>query len=175
MKFRVFKKRLFAAIIDYIIIFAIAYTVCALVMTGVFKDTFDQQAAPFMVLILLLNPLSQIPRVFSAPQDTLTIMGYVLIAVIFIVEVLYYSLSELLPAKRTPGYKISGIRLLYDSEKSMPMRIIGRNILKVLSRYLFCISFVISVFDPNGDAIYDMASKIHIGIDNMGHDQGGTI
>ncbi len=36
MKFRVFKKRLFAAIIDYIIIFAIAYTVCALVMTGVF-------------------------------------------------------------------------------------------------------------------------------------------
>lgn len=92
MKFRVFKKRLFAAIIDYIIIFAIAYTVCALVMTGVFKDTFDQQAAPFMVLILLLNPLSQIPRVFSAPQDTLTIMGYVLIAVIFIVEVLYYSL-----------------------------------------------------------------------------------
>lgn len=175
MKFRVFKKRMFAAIIDYIIIFATAYTVCALLVTGVFKDTFDQQAAPFMALILLLNPLSQIPRVCSAPHDMLTIMGNVLVAVIFIVEVLYYSLSELLPAKRTPGYKISGIRLLYNSEKSMPMRIIGRNILKVLSRYLFCIPFVISVFDPNGDAIYDMASKIHIGIDNMGHDQGGNI
>ena len=52
----------------------------------------------------------------------------------------------------------------------MPIRIVGRNILKVLSRYLFCIPFVISAFDPNGDAIYDMVSKIHVGTDDMSQD-----
>lgn len=170
MRFIVFKKRLLAAIIDYTIIFVIAYIACALIVTSVFKNTFDQQAAPFMALIILLNPFSQIMRVFSAPREMITTMVYVLISVIFVVEVLYYSLFEILPTKRTPGYKLSGIRLVYNSKKSISIRIIGRNILKVLSHYLYCIPFVISVFSANGTTIYDLVSKNYIETDNMNHD-----
>ena len=166
VRFTIFRKRLLAAIIDYIIIFAIAYTICALIMTSVFKSTFDQQAAPFMALILLLAPFSQIPRVFSAPGEMLTTMMFVLIAIIFVAEVLYYSLFEILPTKRTPGYKLFGIRLTYDSEKSIQKRIVVRNILKVLSRYLYCIPFIISISSANGKTPYDLVSKINVGTDN---------
>lgn len=170
MRFIVFKKRLCAAIIDYIIIFAIAYTVCALIMTSVFKKTFDQQAAPFMALILLLNPFSQILQGLSVSRNMLTTMAYVLLVINFVIEVLYYSLFELMPTKRTPGYKLSGIRLCYNSEKSIQMRIIGRNILKVLSRYLYCVPFIISIFNVNGQTIYDMVLKIHVEVDNISLD-----
>ena len=54
MRFIVFKKRLLAAIIDYTIIFVIAYIACGLIVTSVFKNTFDQQAAPFMALLYCL-------------------------------------------------------------------------------------------------------------------------
>ncbi len=57
MKMLVFKKRLLAAIIDFVIFFIVSFTVCALIMTSVFKDSFDQQAAPFIAMTLLINPL----------------------------------------------------------------------------------------------------------------------
>lgn len=166
-----FKKRLLAAMIDYIIIFTVSFTACALISTSVFKNTFDQQAAPFAAIVLLLNPLSLIAQMISYPQaygDTYAV--YVLFAVTFVIEAAYYSLFELLPTKRTPGYALLRISLCYNSEKSIQARVIGRNIIKVLSRYLYCIPFVISVFSANGSTIYDRVSKIRIETDNIGRD-----
>lgn len=152
MKIRVFKKRLLAAIIDYIIIFPIAYTVCALLMTSVFKNTFDVQAASFTAITLLISPLLLI-------FQSVDLSAWIMLGIAFTVETLYYSLFELLPSKRTLGYKCAGIHLCFSEQKSAG-RIIGRNILKVLSRYLFCIPFIVSAFSKNGSAIYDLASKI---------------
>ncbi len=157
MKIRVFKKRVLAAIIDYMIVFAAAYAVCALLMTTVFKNMFDGQAAPFTAMILLISPL----LLFFQSAD---VSAWVMLGVIFVVEFLYYSLFELLPSKRTPGYKIAGIHLCF-SEKNRIGRIIARNILKVLSRYLFCIPFIVSVLNANGVAIYDRVTNIRIETD----------
>ena len=153
-----FKKRLVAAMIDYVIVYMVSFAVCFLILTTVFKDAIDQQAAPFAVIVLLLNPffISR-PRAYGKAYTV-----YALFMVIFVVEVMYYSLFELLPTKRTPGYVLSGIRLCYDSERSIKARIVGRNVLKVLSRYLFCIPFFISAFNANGGTIYDRISKIRV-------------
>lgn len=171
MRFLVFKRRLFAAIIDGIIIFMISFTVCALIMTSIFKNTFDQQMAPFVVIILLFNPLSLIVQVLSTPQAYGNVhVVYTLFVISFVIEVMYYSLFELLPAERTPGYTLLGIRLCYSPAKSIKKRIIVRNIIKVLSRYLYCVPFIISIFNVNGNTIYDLVSKIHIETDNISRD-----
>ncbi len=161
MKMLVFKKRLLAAIIDFTIIFAISFTACALIMTSAFKDSFDQQAAPFVAMTLLINPLYSIVS-YGKAYGT-----FVMLMIDFVIEILYYSLFELLPTKRTPGYALSRIHIYCNSDSSIPIRIIGRNIIKVLSRYIYCIPFIISIFNVNGNAIYDSVSKITIEIDDV--------
>ena len=156
-----FKKRLIAAIIDYVIVYMVSFAVCFVISTTVFKDAIDRQAAPFAVIVMLIDPF-----LISRPQSYGKAYAvYALFAVIFVVEVMYYSLFELLPTKRTFGYGIMGIRLSYDSEKSIKPRILERNVLKVLSRYLFCIPFLISVKNANGITVYDRVSKIQVSDD----------
>jgi len=118
-------------------------------------------------MTLLLNPLYSIVKAVLNAAYGNTYGFYVMLAIIFMIEVLYYSLFELLPSQRTPGYRLLGIHLCCDSEKSIPIRIIGRNTIKVLSRYLYCIPFIISIFNANGNTIYDRVTKIHIEIDNL--------
>lgn len=170
MKNLLFKKRLLAAIIDCIIIFAVSYTTCALILTSIFKNTFDQQAAPFVAMTLLLNPLYSIAKAIFNPAYGNAYGIYVMLAINFVIEVLYYSLFELLPTKRTPGYALLGIHLCYNSTKSIQIRIVVRNIIKVLSRYLYCIPFIISVFNVNSNTIYDLASKIHVETKKINHE-----
>lgn len=159
MKSRVFKKRLLAAIIDFVIVFVVSVTVCALLITSVFKDAFDQQAAPFVAINLLLNPLYSIVSYGNAYGT------FVMLLISFAVEILYYSLFELLPTKRTPGYALSGIHLCNNSCSSTSARIFGRNFLKVLSRYLYGVPFIISIFNANGNAFYDCVSKFTVEAD----------
>ena len=161
MKSRVFKKRLLAAIIDFVIVFVVSMTVCALLITSVFNDLFDQQAAPFVAINLLINPIYSIAS-FGNEYGT-----FVMLLISFAVEMLYYSLFELLPTKRTPGYALSGIHLCNNSDSSKTARIFGRNFLKVLSRYLYCVPFIISIFSANGNAFYDCVSKITVEADDM--------
>ena len=156
-----FKKRLIAAIIDYVIVCMISVVACWLITTTVFKDAIDQQAAPFAVIVMLIDPfLISSPRSYGKAYAV-----YAMFAVIFVVEVMYYSLFELLPTKRTLGYRISGIRLRNISEKPMQGRIIERNVLKVLSRYLFCIPFFISAKNADGITVYDRVSRIQVEAD----------
>lgn len=159
MKSRVFKKRLLAAIIDFVIVFIVSITVCALLITSVFKEAFDQQAAPFVAINLLINPIYSLATYGNAYGT------FVMLLISFAVEILYYSLFELLPTKRTPGYALSGIHLCNNSDSSTSARIFGRNFLKVLSRYLYGVPFIISIFNANGNAFYDSVSKITVEAD----------
>ncbi len=92
-------------------------------MTSVFKDSFDQQAAPFMAMTLLINPLYSIVF-YGKAYGT-----FVMLMIDFVIEVLYYSLFELLPTKRTPGYALSGIHIFCNSDSSKPLAIYARAIL----------------------------------------------
>lgn len=120
-----------------------------------------------MAMTLLLNPLYSIVKaIFNATYGNAYGI-YVMLAINFVIKVLYYSLFELLPTKRTPGYALLGIHICYNSERTIQIRIIGRNIIKVLSRYIYCIPFIFSVFNVNGNAIYDSVLKINIDADEL--------
>ncbi len=161
MKNLLFKRRLLAAIIDFVIVFVVSITVCALLITSVFNDSFDQQAAPFVAINLLLNPIYSIAS-YGNEYGT-----FVMFLISFAIEILYYSLFEFLPTKRTPGYALLAIHLCNNSDRSISARIFVRNFLKVLSRYLYCIPFIISIFNTNGNAFYDSVSKISVEADDV--------
>lgn len=164
MRSCIFKKRILAAVTDFIIVFVIAYTVCGILITTAFKNSVDQQSAPFEAITLLLNPLYAIVKAVIDPFSANAYGVYIMLGVTFVIEVLYYSIFELLPGGRTPGYALAKLRLYYDTDNSKAARIFLRNILKVLSRYLYCIPFLVSAFSSNGNAVYDIASKINVEI-----------
>ena len=163
MKKSIFVKRLLAAIIDHIFVLILLFSVCALVVTTVFVDVFNQQMAPFVVVQLLLNPLSLFFQLVSTPQAYGNVsVIYVLSILSFCVEVLYYTLFEFLPIKRTPGYLFLGIQIDYNTKKMLTFRIVIRNVLKVFSRYVYCVPFVALILNKNGNTIYDLITKINV-------------
>lgn len=164
MRFRVFRKRILAALTDFIIIFVIAYIACAILITTAFKNAVDQQAAPFEAITLLLNPLYVIVKAIAGFADANAYGTFVMLGVTFVIEVMYYSIFELLSGKRTPGYALAKLQICHDTDNSKSARIVLRNILKVLSRYLYCVPFLFCVFSAKGSAVYDHISKISVEI-----------
>ena len=163
MKKNIFKTRLLAALIDYSLIFVLSYTLCTIIILNVFTETVNLQMAPFVLIQLLLSPFSLLVQLISSPKafgDAIAI--YMLFGLSLIIEIAYFSIFELLPLQRTPGCYLLKIHFCLDSKKHCGLRIVVRNVLKVFSRYLFCIPFIISLFSKSGKTLYDKATKIYI-------------
>jgi len=163
MKNNIFTKRLWAGIIDHAIVSTLAFAVCGFMVTSVFAEVFDQQMAPFVVIQILLYPISLLIQLVTSPQAYGNVsVVYMLFAICFFIEVFYYAVFEILPVKKTPGYSLSKIRLDYNAEQRIFLRILIRNILKVFSRYLYCIPFLALLFSKSGNAPYDSVTKIKV-------------
>lgn len=161
--YRVFMSRLLAAIIDCTIVFTISFIVCAFVFTTVFKENFNQQAAPFISMHILLNPVSFVTQLISFPEAYGNVYALIVVmSVTAIIEIFYYSLFELSPIRRTPGFMLAKIYICYDDNKNIALRIILRNILKLLSRCVWGIPFFISLFNKKGKTIYDLCADVYI-------------
>ena len=134
MNSNLFGKRLLAAIIDNVFIMVISFTLCTYVLTNQFADFFDQQMAPFVLIQLLLLPFSLLMQIIAYPNAYGNVcVIYILFAISFFIELVYYSFFELIPLRRTPGYMLLGIYIDYENKKFILPRIIIRNILKIIS------------------------------------------
>ena len=163
MNKNLFTRRLYAAIIDHILVLIITYTIFSIVTTNILSDIINQQMAPFISIQLLINPLSLLIQIFYTPQAYGNIASvFILFILSFIVELLYYTLFELLPLKRTPGYILLKLYIHHDKNYLMRTRIVIRNILKIFSRYIYCIPFFILLFNKNTFTIYDQLTRIKI-------------
>ena len=156
-----FGKRLTTAIIDHTIVSTLTLLAAFLLATAMDAD---QQLAPFLTILLLVNPLILAAQFFSAPPSAYgdPQFIYALFALSFLIEMAYYSLFELLPTKRTPGYRASKLCLEATSKRGRYARILLRNIAKVFSRYLFAIPFLLTAFSKNRSAFYDRAFGIRV-------------
>lgn len=161
MKNAVFAKRLFAAVVDHVLVSIVIFTMCSSVTTTLFADTINQQMAPFVVIQLLINPLPLLISIFTNPQAYgNTTAVYTLFTIDLCAEVIYYSSFELLPIKRTPGYMAAKISICYEKNHRIGVRIVIRNVLKVFSRYAYCLPFVVLMFEKNGMTFYDRVTKV---------------
>jgi len=85
---------------------------------------------------------------------------YLLFAILFLVEVAYYSLLEILPSKRTIGHFFVKIRVYSENGNiANTLTIILRNCLKTLSRYCFALPLLTMFFTSKRQAIHDWFTK----------------
>lgn len=155
-----FDKRLTAAIIDHTAVTALTFFT-ALLLAGAMNA--NQQTAPFITIILLVNPLILAVQFLSAPAAYGNPQFlYALFALSFLTELAYYSLFELLPTKKTPGYRHSKLRLETEVARGRWFRIILRNIAKIFSRYLFAIPFILTAVFKSQVPFYDRISGIRV-------------
>ena len=162
MRCSTFWTRALAALIDFTIVATLCMTVCAWVVGNVFGDMINQQMAPFLMIEMLLSPLTLLMQTISTPRAYGNVgVIYVLYAICFSMEFLYYSLFEVLPFKRTPGYMIMKIRVCCD-RRGWAARVVERNLLKVISRYLYAVPFVLSAFDRQGRTVYDRMCRVYV-------------
>ena len=158
MKSSIFTKRILSGIIDYIIVFIVSYGVCA-VLIGRNIITINIQMAPFVIMKMLIYPL---PFLISVIRNSKAYGNIFPIITVFltalIIELLYFSLFEILSHGKTIGKSVLRIRLSQNNNSSFAMMIIIRNILKIISIYLFFIPFLLSYFSKNSTTIYDKLS-----------------
>lgn len=156
----VFYRRLMAAVIDFTIIFIAAFCICAWLSIKIFTFQIDQQMAPFVVIEILTYPLSFVWQICTDPQAFgNSSIFFLFLAVSFFLESIFYTVFELFPSGRTPGFALMNIRIVHSTPRYRTLRIVLRNLMKTLSRYFFCIPFILSVFNK-GITFYDSITKV---------------
>lgn len=162
MIYATFGKRIASSVIDGFLIFIILYTISGWILVSLWGDAINMQAAPFVVINMILLPLDFFIRTLRYPRACGNVSIYYLLSgILFFVEVMYYSLIEISPLKDTIGHFCTKIHIC--SARKIPTTffpIILRNCLKTLSRYLFAIPFLVMLFTDKKQTLYDLMSNI---------------
>ena len=160
MSYASFGRRIFGAIIESFIL-----TFLLMSSGGWIITTFGAvnliPEAPFVIINMIYFPLDALINTTRSlnTYENVTLY-YLLFIVFFFVEVIYYSIMEILPVKATIGHLSAGVRIKTVDGVSPNVRtIILRNCLKVFSRYLLYIPFFAMLFTKNKQTIYDMLTS----------------
>lgn len=155
-----FGRRLIGAIVDFYILIIVFYFLGGYILSLSWLGETDMQAAPFILLNMIIFPLDALIKMIQHPGADVTIY-YIFFAIFFIAEIAYYSLMEILPTNATIGHIFAktSIRSTIGNSKNIPA-IIVRNYLKTMSRYLFAIPFFTMLFTNKNQTIYDSLTKI---------------
>ena len=164
-------KRVSSGIIDYTIVIITVYIVGAFLIINLNMGNGDMQMAPFVIMAMAIMPISFITNIIRYPSaygNTGDIIIYCVILIMMaIIEVMYFTLMEASKLKATIGYKSNGIRLSQEGGGEIRVgAIIKRNCLKVISRYLICIPFIVAILTNNKQTIYDKLTDIEVIEDN---------
>ena len=148
-------KRISAAIIDFFLIFIPLFIVCVIVLVQVAGKDVNSQVVPIVAFQLVVSPIGIIQHVMEYPLSLgITIdQLFISLFVVFVFEVLIYSVFEVSPLKRTIGKVL--MHLEYEHNLTLWQALL-RNALKVLSRYLLGIPLVFAIFSKKGYALHDV-------------------
>ena len=148
-------KRIVAAIIDFFLIVIPLFIVCIITIKQVSGENVNPQAVPIVAFQLVLSPIGIIQHVMEYPLS-LGITAdqlFVSLLVVFVCEVVIYSVFEVSPMKRTIGKVL--FQLEYENNLTLWQALL-RNALKVLSRYLLGIPLIFTLFSKKGYALHDV-------------------
>ncbi len=152
-------KRLAAGILDYIILYGIFFG--AVIVYGLFGFVPDYSGAEsFIAFGIVMLPHGMFGDIITYPESKR--IGFLMIyVVIFITEVMYYTLMEIITKKGTIGNMIMGgrVRCSYGiHEKPSILTILIRSSIKALSRYLFFLPCITVFFTEQNQTLYDIVA-----------------
>lgn len=148
-------KRIVAATIDFFLIVIPLFILCVIVVNQVGGESVNAQVIPIVAFQLVLSPIGIIQHVMEYPLSLgITIdQLFISLFVMFVFEVIIYSVFEVSPLKRTIGKIL--MHLEYEHNLTLRQALL-RNTLKVLSRYLLGIPLIFAMFSKKGHALHDM-------------------
>lgn len=153
MRYPSFCKRFVCGLVDFCIVFI------TLLFVGFFMlsvSQVNQQMAPFIMITILISPLTTLFDLINNPiAYGNPIPFYILLIICFFTETLYYSIQDFL-YNGTLGFKCVGIEVRYCDNKNRILKIIIRNILKTISRYLYGIPLFTMFFSKKKQTFYDI-------------------
>lgn len=148
-------KRIAAAIVDFFLGIVPMFIFCNIVLGAVAGNNAGHQVFPFIVFQMLLSPIGLIqhaieyPRALGIPIEQL----FLSLSVVFLSEVLFYSVFELSPMKRTLGKAL--LHIAYEQPLTFRCALV-RNMIKTLTRYLFGFPLIFVFFSKKGQALHDI-------------------
>lgn len=166
----IYFKRVVSSLVDYFIIFILFNIICILIITELNIAKGDMQMAPFVVINMFFIPLDFL---ISAINDSSAYgidrdVYLLFFGVMFFVELMYFTVTEISPLKASIGYTSFGIVLEATNDQKITISVLfKRNILKALSRYCFAIPFLVMTFTKNKQTVYDKAAKVIVVEDKL--------
>ncbi len=153
-------KRIGAFVIDSILLFIFVF-VASIVITSNFLAKEYIQVLPWMVISFFNYPLmyllSVIYDLYLGTVDVITLYTFL---AIFFSEVLYHFLFESSPLNASIGHKMTKCQVVNQEYKKLTFhQLLIRSIVKVLSRYLFCLPYITIFFTEKRQTMHDMAVK----------------
>lgn len=152
------QKRVLSWLIDYIFLFVLLFTSGG-IMASILE--IESPTAFFLIMGTILFPLKALNHIIEYPRAFGDVNAlYFLFAILFCIEVLYFTLSETLFNGYSIGRRVVKTRIVNESgEKQGFFSILLRNCAKVISRYFLCIPLLAILFTPKKQSLYDLATK----------------
>ena len=148
-------KRIAAAMVDFLLIVIPLFIVCNMVLGNITDMNVNLQILPVIAFQIILSPIGIIQHVIEYPYSLGINIEQLCfsIFIVFLCEVVLYSVFDLSPMKRTIGKVLMHI----EYEHALNLRdALVRNIIKTLSRYLLCIPLIFIFFSKKGQLLHDV-------------------
>ena len=149
------ERRISAAIIDSILSFIPLFIICNIILGNIAGEDVDLQVSPIIAFLMVLSPIGIIQHLIEYPYSlgiNIWQLG-VSLFIAFLIEVAMYSVFELSPMRRTIGKALMHIE--YEHNLSLRCALV-RNTIKTLTRYLFGIPLIFTLFSKKGQTLHDV-------------------
>ena len=144
-----------AALIDFLLGIIPLFIVCTMMLGKVAGQNMNPQVVPIVAFQLVLSPLGIIQHVIEYPHALGINLGQLCFSllILFIIEVVSYSIFDLSPMKRTIGKLL--IHLEYEHPLTLRCALV-RNAIKTLTRYLYGIPLIFVLFSKKRQTLHDV-------------------
>lgn len=144
-----------AALIDFLLGIIPLFIICTIILGKIAGQNMNPQVVPIVAFQLVLSPLGIIQHIIEYPDSLGINLGQLCFSllIMFIIEVVSYSIFDLSPMKRTIGKRL--IRLEYKHKLTLWCAL-KRNAVKTLTRYLLGIPLIFILFSKKRQALHDV-------------------
>ncbi|MBE6861174.1 MAG: RDD family protein [Ruminococcus sp.] len=148
-------RRIIAAVIDFFLSVIPLFIISNIIINNVTNKSVNPQATPYIAFQLILSPIENIQKVIENPYTFSLNIEELLISVllVFLSEVILYSLFDLSPMKKTIGKAMMNLK--YEHKLTVWDAML-RNAIKVLTRYLFGIPLIFVLFSKKRYLLQDI-------------------
>lgn len=163
MEYASAKERLLNAIPEYIIAFILFNVLSAFVVINLSYGKGDMQAAPFVIIIMGIIPISFAVDIIVNPGgygvDLITYLSIFIAMLVF--EAVYFTINDFIAISRfNSGKPVNLVLKRADGGNLNIFKLFIRNILRAISRIFLMLPCLTMFFNEGKQTLYDKATNV---------------